>query len=295
MEARQEKTGNVLGALKSRFEVVRAKKENAFRKKEESRKELLVLIKKVKEIQSSKKQAVSSLDTLKKERDKHNNRVRELISEVKKLGLEKGKMEIPLPRTREGNDPFKLKKAIESLEFKVETEALSPSEEKKVMKRIHDLKKEYGAVDDSFRKIQKARELSREIEKEKKLADKFHKELLSSTKESGNYEEFREITSKITSLREKQEKEFKEFQEARNEFQQTVKSLREKQDAEKKEKIRKKEDERKVIGEIKKQQKEKGEKLLEEKAKLVEEKLKKGGKLTTEDLMVLQCSKTHKD
>ncbi|MBU1203935.1 MAG: hypothetical protein KKG60_02610 [Nanoarchaeota archaeon] len=276
-----ENTGQEIKELKLRLNSINKKKEEAFSKSQGTKKQLLELIRKIRGIKSEKEGVNVALEKLKEDRDKHNKQVKQLISDIKKLNQEKKNF----PRGAGFEKDFsKIKKTIDALELKIETEALSPEEEKKTMKKMKGLKKEYGSAGETILLVETANQLSKKIEEEKQLADKSHNELVSKRKGSKDYSEFKEISKEITGLRLKQEKEFQGFLGFKKESQAISKELKEKigrlTDIKKRERdLSKKREIRKKLN---------NQKILKEKTRQVEEKFKIKKKLTTEDLIILQ-------
>lgn len=292
-----------IAELRSQLDSVNKKKEEAFKNKEDLKKQLSELIKKVKGVGAEKKKEGTGINSLKKQRDQHNNNVKTLITEIKALNSEKSKFP---GKDTASKDFMHLKKEIEILEFKVEHEALSPSDEKKVMKKIKELKKYYDSAGESIAVIERINELSRKIEEEKKLADNFHNQLVEAQKGTMSFGALREVSKEIMAMRSKQEAEFANFIKLKQEFKELSEKLKQKlvqsgykpkQEKHHDKKPhphsqynRKKQQNPRqhVHQEVDSRKKQEQAKILQEKTKEVEEKLRTRKKLTTEDLLILQ-------
>jgi uncharacterized coiled-coil DUF342 family protein len=123
---------------------------------------------------------------------------------------------------------------------------------------------------------------------DKKIAEEFHKQVQDMAKKGKKeYNSYLELSQKIKTLNSEQEKAFECFLKSKKGFNKVSKNLKNKLGEVSK--IKKKLDE--VNQGKKEKEKEKQEKDLEEKSQNVEEKLKKGEKLTNEDLIKFQGSK----
>jgi len=170
---------------------------------------------------------------------------------------------------------------------KVETEALSIGQEKKVMKEINDLKKKYkkyGAVE---KIVTESKTISAKIDENKKNSEELHAKLIGLSKNNKDYKIFIEVSKKINDLKKEQEDAFSKFLELKNKFLKLNEIL--------KNKLSKVNGYKKKIGNLVQKDKisikKKEDAVLEVKAKDVEEKIKSKKKLTTDDILVFQGKK----
>ena len=272
-----------IASLKTKLKEVNDDKEKWFKEKEELKKEMHVLIDKIKNVQ--KTNDPSEVEKLKKERDTYNSEVRHLIEKINELKQEKL---VFLKKHGVKEDPENIKKNIEKIEEKIETEVLSIDRERKLMEYIRKMKKDYESLGDVKLIDEKISEISKQIEDTKKKANDAHEKFKLALKEKKKwYKEFFSLSKQINVIKKQQEKAFEMFISLKNSFLEVSKQLSVKLHLAKKEK-------EKVVEtkQIKRKSKEEIEnKIVEEKQKKVEEKLKKGGKLTTEDLIVMQGNK----
>jgi len=240
------------------------------------------LIGQVKGVRSEKDSSFVQIQEFKKERDNYNAKVKELIVGVKKLNEEK---KIALKKYNIKTDPEKIKEKIEKLDQSIETEAFSFEKEKKVMEQIKKLKRLYDESAIVREILEKTNKISAEIEDAKKKGREFHEKVQSSAqKGKEGYLEFIDISKRINQFKDLQEKAFKKFLDFKNEFVKINDMLKEK--LSEVNKLRGFFDMRRREQKKKKEEQEK--KIVEGKIKKVEEKLKKGEKLTTEDLLAYQ-------
>ena len=267
-----------IASLRIKLKEVNTDKEKWFKKKEDLKKEMHLLIDKIKDLQKSND--TSKVDQLKKER--YNSEVKILIGRIKELKQEK---ETFLMKHGIKEDPEIIKKTIEKIEEKIETEALSVDKERRLMEQIKRMKKNYEALGDIKILTAKIEEISKQIDENKKKANEYHEELKKALKEKKRwYNEFFSLSKQITMIKKQQENAFAMFISLKDSFIDVSKQLGSKLSLIKKEK--------KEIGDVKKEKEKRKEeselKLVEEKRKKVEEKIKKGEKLTTEDFLVMQ-------
>ncbi|MBT4397549.1 hypothetical protein HOD38_04740 [archaeon] len=271
-------------SLKTKLDELNAHKEEWFKKKEELKDKIAQLIKSVKSVKSNNDTFSDKIKKFKDEREKYNKEVRGLIKKIKEIN-DKKKDKLQKLKIK---DPDSVKKQIAQLETNLETEALSFSKEKQLMKQIKDLKKKIAGVKDLDELQGESKGLSEKIDTTKKKAEDFHNKIKETLKDNKDgYKEFNSISKEINTVKKEQEDAFDKFITYKQEFSELNKKLREKQkmvkglygkDKDKKDKVRKK---KQQIDEQK----------IEEKSKAVEEKIKKKKVLTTEDLIAFQGSK----
>ncbi|MBI2105523.1 hypothetical protein HYT56_01655 [Candidatus Woesearchaeota archaeon] len=271
---------NEIAELRKKLDSVNEEKEKWFSKKEGLKKEISKIVNEARKLREEKDKINADVKKFKEERDKQNTFTKEKIERVKSL---KDKINFK----EKDNSPEGIKKEIESLELKIETEALSFANEKKLMKIISKLKQEYKKAKDSAETSDNKNKAEREIIDSKKKAEELHgkvQELAGKSKEKHNI--YLEISRKIKEINSEQEKAFDNFLKFKEEFNSLSKNLNDKLDELKDSKLK--------IDTFKMKSKEEKEeakkKILLKKVEDVEEKLKKGKKLTTEDLIRYQGS-----
>ena len=190
-----------IDSFKAQLKEINTDKEEWFKKKEELKKEMHVLIDKIKELQ--KQHDTAKVDQLKKERDKYNAEVKRLIEGISELKKEKLSF---LKKHGLHEDPERIKKNIERIEEKIETEVLSIDKERKLMDQIKRMKKDYDALGDVKLLTEKIDSISKQIEENKKKANEYHEELKKALKEKKKwYNEFFSLSKQITMIKKQQE------------------------------------------------------------------------------------------
>ena len=267
--------------LRRKLNTIDESKENWFSKKESLKKQISSLVKELKDIKFKKDELNKKVHELKKQREAQNLIVKEKIAQLKEK-----RSSMPYSRDDKTHNYTFLKKKIEELDMKIITEALSPSQEKKVMDEIKLLKRNLREVETLHLEKSVSRSLSTEINEAKKKAEELHQQVQQVAKESQEYHlKFIEFTKKINELRKTQEEAFKTFISQKDEFTSTAKLLEDKLQESTK---FKREVEKKRTN--KKQEENKKTKLfLNQKIQEVNEKMKRGEKLTKDDLLILQA------
>ena len=277
LQKQMEHLQEEISVLRRRLSELNAEKEGLFDKRHETGRQISDLIKNVKGVRSERDTLTGSVKLSKEEREKLNEEIRLRIEEAKKLKEEEGEP----PK----DDPRRIKREIERLDYKIETEVMSFEKEKQLMKAIKDLKKRYAEAEKAFVGLRKVREVSREIDRLKAIANSAHAKVQEGAKESQAKHESLVATSKqIDDLKTKEEDFNKLISEKKGQMAPIAAELDEKN--------RQLQDIRAKMGfareEDKKAASDKRKKKLSELQAEVNEKMKRGDKLTTEDLLIMQ-------
>ena len=260
-------------------------KEEAFQHRTPVSKEIHQLISEVKRLKQERDQLTDEVKKHKESRTELNEQLKNKIDEAKKLNAEKKKAS---GKTESRDNPSYLKRLMDKLEQRIETEALQFEKEKALMKEIKELKKRYTAAKQANEIWGKSHHISKEIDALRAQADTAHREMQQKAKLSQEKHNLLVETSrKIDALKGKGDTLIKEIGEKKSEMtklgeeldvlQKQATELRAKLDAERKEKEAEYEQKRK--------------RTFSEKLAAVKEKMAKGGKLTTEDIIIMQGEK----
>lgn len=271
-----------ISELRQQLNELNEKKEDWFKKKEGLKKYIGSLISQIKSVKSKGDEFSEGHSGLKEQRDKYNQRVKELIKRAKELNQQKADA---LKKYNIKIDPLRLKERIKELEYSVETEAYTFKKEKEVMEQIKKLRKRYEESKMINDIIEGSDKISAEITMARKIANEFHNRLKehSNIRKNG-YNEFMDISKRINAMKKQQQEAFSNFIKFKTEFDKTNNLLRSK--LEMINKAKGELDKRHVKISLKRR--ERDIKLLKEKERAVEEKLRQRKKLTTEDLLVFQ-------
>lgn len=219
--------------------------------------------KKAEDLKAKRNRLNSKIQELKKERNNINDQIKELFSKYKEL--RKGAPE---------KDFRRMEVELNRLEWKLQTSVLKVEKEDELVKRIEVLKNDLRDFKDLL-------ELSKEIDSKKLKSKNIHSKIITHSQESQKFHEaFLEHIKAIRAIEEKIDAINKE----KDGVAQKLDSL--------KDVLKVKNSEAREIGEdLETQEKQRQEKSVEElkkEAKDVYERFKKGEKLSTEDLFLLQ-------
>src|SRR3989344_1112464 len=255
------------------------------------RSEISLLTKRLNELNAEKKQKINEITEIKKEIRRFLDNLKALINSLKGLRDEKTIIE-KKTKNKTRINPLDLKKRIESIEEKIQTEVISFDKEKKLMGELKKLKADFKDSGDLFFNRDKISSLSKEIKEERDKANEFHnkiRSLLDSNKEKNK--EFKGFFKELDNLREKESIKQKEISEIKTNIENLNVELNSKLSA---------------VGQIKKNlvneavkrkeyKKKMDEKIIEEKSKIVEDKIKNKVKLTKEDFLIYQSQLNKND
>ena len=204
---------------------------------------------------------------LKDSREKINSEIKDSISKIKKT-------DTPFQKT-ERVPVSKIKKELENLQYKVETTPLSPEEEKKVMRLIKEKEKQIKKAQVDVSEKGEYKELSQEINDSKKVSNDVHVKIQECAKESqDNHEEMISVSKDIKYLKAREKEIHHQFTEIKDVYKEKRKLYNQN-----------KKFFEKAIKSKRKDFKVTEAQVLEKVEANVEEKMKKGMKITTEDLM----------
>ncbi|MCB9361918.1 hypothetical protein H6504_00645 [Candidatus Woesearchaeota archaeon] len=274
--------------LRTKVKDINQDKETWFGKKEEFSKQIQTLIHQIKEDKKERNQLTAKVKELKTSRDSSNKGIREKIDNVKKLRSERDEV-VKKYNINVKHDPSFIMKKIEKLEHKMEIEPMGFEAEKRLMKQIRDLRKQYeelGGVSEVWEKVHGA---SKEIDQMKKDAESTHKkiqEYAASSQEK--HEAIVSNSKKIDELKKEEEEAYKKFFALKQDYTVENKVLKEKLNRLKELEGHLQED----SGRSKKEKKKDLEKELRSKEEVVLEKIRNNDKLTTEDLLIMQQMET---
>lgn len=272
-----------ISSLQSELNRVDRVKEEIFSKSNENRKKIAQLRGQASSLKKERDALTDAVKVAKKERDVLNKELKEKITEYKKKA--------PKQKATRVNPGF-LRKEIERMEYKIETEGLSFKKEQELMKVINEKKK----LIESAEGPKELRGLNKEIHELRKKADEAHR--LTQQKAEESQKKHEAVIKTSDELRElmKSQKEFeKQIRESKSKEHDISEQLNKKleefvahpEQQRPRQQFRGKQQKRP----FKQQTRQLDEKTLLDKQQKAEEKLKKGQKLTTEDLLAFQGKK----
>ncbi len=275
-----------LNSLKNELNQTDKQKEELFAQSKNNRNKFSELRSKINILKKERNSLTDSVKKTKAERDEFNKNLMGKIAAFKKIAPKK--REIPKVHI---NISF-LKKEIKAMEYKIETEGLSFDKEQKLMKIIKGKRKQLEESCPNAGLSPEARKLSDEIDSIRAKADEKHKEMRAKADESQKkHEEVISLSNQMIELDKKQkeiENGIKASKQKINEVTEKLGTRLEQAVSEKKQAREHKRgkpkhnDNRKYYS---------PKVNIEEMQQKAEQKLKKGGKLTTEDLLAFQNRK----
>ena len=246
-------------------------------------KQIKELINKIKDNKSKRDALTSEVKELKPKRDSINKGTSPKSAELAKLRKEKESV-----KSAVREPPSSIKREMEKLEFMIETEAISFSKEQQLMKKIKELRKLYDSASDIEYANKKIRESAESIRKMRSESNQVHKSIQEKAKQSqAPHEEILKISSEIDKLKAEEQEAFNKFSELKRKFTETNYQLKEKLKA--MNGVKNALD--KISSDKRDKKKREIESFLKSKEEEVNQKLKRGEKLTTEDLLVFQSLK----
>ena len=286
--AELDKLRNEINSSRNELNRINDQKESWFRKKDDLSSTIRKNIAQIKENKKKRDSFTKNVKELKEKRNKLNEETREKISELKKLKVELKN----LTKKSKIKDPQRIKGDIDQIEVKLETEAMPFEKEKELSKKLKLLKKLLGEASATINVLDKIKKLNSEIYTTRKNTDETHNEIQKLARESQKLHEDIIKNSKETDKIELREEEaFKNFVDLKKKFNTINNGLKEK--LSQMNKVRNKINQFKLEEEEKRKLKE--SMLIKTKEHEIEEKIKTGKKLTTEDFLVFQESIKNKD
>ena len=268
--------------IKKELDILNKEKEGWMTKKTSYKNEILKILGNVKELKTARNNLTSQVKMSKEERAKVDHKIPELEEQLKKLKTEKDELSQKLGLKK---DIGFIKREIGAMNQKFETEPMSFGSEKKLMQEIKQKRKELEGAGEIMKIVGRIRAIHQELDMYNKIRTVSHSKVQSIARNSqSKHENMVEESKRIDELKSKEQEAFEKFKEVKerykarsDEFKAELLNLNVVQ-----KKLGIDEKEHKQVTE--KQQ----NKTLIQKIKEVEDKLTKGEKLTTEDLLILQ-------
>ena len=253
-----------------------------FNKKKETGQSIRELLQQVKRLREERDKLTIEVKEHKIERARQQEVVRARIESAKEL--QKKRDDVQKKHGIRGN-PAQFKHEIEKIEYRIQTEGMSFANEQKLMKNIKELQKkveEAAVVSDVW---EQTHAVEKEINELKKKSDEAHKIVQKKADESQKkHEEMITLLKEVDELRKNEKKMNFDIDEMKKKYEDVKKKLEEE--------LLKLSEMGKKVGEFqsegKRKKNEEFEQQLASKSQSVEEKLKRGEKLTTQDLLAWQ-------
>ncbi|MBS3106294.1 hypothetical protein J4419_01355 [Candidatus Woesearchaeota archaeon] len=274
-----------VNALQTELRAINERKEKHFREKTELSERIHSLIEEIKRSRQTRDTLTKDVRQFKQDRDKQNEAVKASVARLKEFEAKRDE----LLKKHNIKDPTGILRQIEILERKVETDPMSFDREKGIMKQIKELKKKLKDAQEVGNVLKEIRDLSKLTDEQKRVAQESHRRVQGQAKESQERHENLLVASKeIDEIKVKEQQAFQAFIDHKKQFNQKNEQVKQ------------------LLAEVhelqaqasgeRQEQKERAERkqkeTLKERKHSVEEKIKKGQKLTTEDILAFQGADT---
>jgi len=269
---------------KEQLDVLNQQKEDAFQKKQVLSNQIAEKIAIIGKHRQDRNTLTQQVRSLKKDRDKLNAQITEKIAEIKAARPMK-KVELPKDARGRVIRPAMLKARIDQLETKLETEPMSFQAEQKLTKEVKDLLRQYNEIRQASGLSGELKEKSILIDTLKHDANELHARVTEMAKQSQQHHEtMLQLSKEIDELKKAEEIAYQEFLTHKEAYVKIAGDVKAEQTAVRRQK-------KSRASAEKKRKDAEDQKTLQERAKEAEKKMKKGSKLTTEDLLALQSLK----
>ena len=257
------------------------KKEELYREKRKVSSDIHSRIRVAKDSKDKRNNLTEAVKTNKHSKEELEAKLKVLDEEISALKIEKHKILDKIGIA----DPIMLRKEIKKLEFRIETEGLTFEKEKEMMKVLSKMKKQYDSTKGVNDIEQKLTTKFRELREIRDIMDMTRKIVQVSAKESQKHHvELIESSKEIDELKKKEDT----FESEGSKYKSEIAALNEEMNN----KLSRLDELRKVLGEnnvkLKEDVERSNHEILKQKDDAVQEKIKTGKKLTTEDLLILQ-------
>ncbi|MBI2146288.1 hypothetical protein HYU22_03040 [Candidatus Woesearchaeota archaeon] len=267
-----------LSVLRSQFTALSIDKEKAYQQLKEFQSSLHQLIETIKKCKEERDTFTTQVKSLKGEREKLNQAVKEKAGEKKQVAQQKEEITHKMARPE---NPARLKAQIAAMERAIETEVMPFSEEQKLTKRIKELKVQYKKIEQLDRLWKESSALSAEFSHTRQAAEETHRNLQAIAQQSqqkheelkGLYEQLKKARAEEKPLREKYLGLKQQCEALRKKGEELLKRVNE------------------LAKKFKEDEGQSFQHIVEQKKAEVQEKLKKGKKLSTKDILAFQASK----
>lgn len=286
---------SAVNETKKKLDEVHKLKEDAFSQRQQFSNEIRALIQKIKDLKLKRDAFTSEVRDLKQKRDTTHKEIQK-AAPPKDV---KGQVSTPAPKPVQQpsysssyssdrnfkSSPGYLKKQMEKIEVTIETGGVTFTKEKELMKKLKQLKKELQQATIARQEQNAAREAQHKVYDLNKEAETYHHLVMHKASESQKmHKEILETAKQIDELKLKEKEAFDKFLELKNQFNEINNQL--KSHLDETGSIKRKLDEKDHERSKEKQHKQRLS--LDEMKKVVMEKLRTGGKLTNDDLKIMQ-------
>ena len=267
-----------VSTLRTQLSSLNIEKENIFRELRSLRDKIRSRSQKIRGLKENRDQLTKQVQELKVERNKLNEVVKSKVDGKKEVDQKKKNL---LETLKIKDDPVSIKLMIERLETKLETEIMPFPKEKELNQKIKGFKSQLKELESLGKVWKEISSTSQDFHIIKKKAEQSHRNVQETAHQSQSmHEALNQLYAELKELRKSEQPLADKYIQFKAEYEKTGQNL-EQVMARIKElgKILQVEDERSFKDKV------------EEKMAEVTEKIKKGKKLTTKDILAFQASR----
>ncbi len=262
--------------LRSQLNILYGQKEEVFRQIQALRKEHLAKVQRIKLLKSERDTFTEQVKLLKEQRNKLNQDMKDKAQALKSADKKKAAVEGGIPE-----HPGQLKAMISRLERKIETEVMPFEQEKKLTKKVKELREQYKKVQQAEQVWRERNTAAADFSSVRKVAQDSHHLVQKTAEESQQrheemtklYDEVRIILDQLKPLERKHLELKKQYASSKNEWEGILLQLNQ------------------AARQLEGREHVHRQQTVEEKTAYVQEKIRKRQKLTTEDILAFQAIK----
>jgi len=272
---------NDINIINKNLNLKNYEKESHFKNKKNLSEDIRTKITNIKENKQKRDALTKKVKELKEKRDKFNQEIKRPISELIKL---KNNIK-DLTKKSKVRNPDHIMGEIDKIEVTLETEPMPCEKEKELSKKLKIMKKSLIEASEIAMNFDKIRKITSEVNDSKKKSNETHNEIQKLAEESQKLHlSIIKASKEIDKLSIKEEETFRNFIDSKKNFKEINNKLKEKlrgmgKITENINKFRLEEEEKKKLNEGI---------IIKNKEHELEEKIKKGKKLTTDDFLAFQ-------
>lgn len=271
--------------MRQKLNEINKLREGVFSEKDGMTSEIGSMIKRIRELKHERDDFTGQVRAKKAERSRLNKLVREKIQEIKNKRMEQDELMKSHGIQDLKRSPEALLKQIEKMEFSIETEAMPFAQEKKLMDQIKLRRKEYKELSVVSKVMTDVHSLSKEINTLKRESDTVHRDIQDlATKSQERHEELLKISGDIDKIKDGEKGIFDQFADYKKQYNEQNAKLRAKLN----EMTEVKQELAQIESSLRQQKQEEFKQEMQVKQDEVEDKIKRGKKLTTADLLIFQ-------
>lgn len=257
--------------IKGSLDSLQREKEHNYARKEQISRQIGELITKIRELRAKR----DSLTVVVREKKERRNKCHETVkAESESINSLRAEIQKLMKARSIKAVPLKLKQHIEELDFKLQTEGYTFEKEKGVMKKIRELQAQLRNSEDIEKLIAQIKAKWQKIRELRKEADSLHADIGSLSAESQKlHEELLAVSGKVDALKPQRAAAAQKWMGLKEQISKLNSQLREKLQE---------------LGHAQAEMDKLDIQRIKSKEMEVEAKMKRGEKLTTEDLLVFQ-------